>query len=103
MAFRETAEHFRFIDTDTVTVYIPTPENSEDIKALRDGHYSRELFRRLGRCGVSIYRREYQALCSIGGVTEITDAHCGILSDIKLYTPECGLQVSCTSGLGLFA
>ena len=102
-AFRETAEHFRFIDTDTVTVYIPTPENSEDIKALRDGHYSRELFRRLGRCGVSIYRREYQALCSIGGVTEITDAHCGILSDIKLYTPECGLQVSCTSGLGLFA
>ena len=32
-AFRETAEHFRFIDTDTVTVYIPTPENSEDIKA----------------------------------------------------------------------
>lgn len=103
LAFRETAEHFRFIDTDTVTVYIPTPENSEDIKALRDGHYSRELFRRLGRCGVSIYRREYQALCSIGGVTEITDAHCGILSDIKLYTPECGLQVSCTSGLGLFA
>lgn len=103
LAFRETAEHFRFIDTDTVTVYIPTPENSEDIKALRDGHYSRELFRRLGRCGVSIYRREYQALCSIGGVTEIADAHCGILSDIKLYTPECGLQVSCTSGLGLFA
>jgi len=102
-AFRETAEHFRFIDTDTITVYIPTPENSEDIKALRDGHYSRELFRRLGRCGVSIYRREYQALCSIGGVTEIADAHCGILSDIKLYTPECGLQVSCTSGLGLFA
>ena len=102
-AFRETAEHFRFIDTDTVTVYIPTPENSEDIKALRDGHYSRELFRRLGRCGVSIYRREYQALCSIGGVTEIADAHCGILSDIKLYTPECGLQVSCTSGLALFA
>lgn len=102
-AFRETAEHFRFIDTDTVTVYIPTPENSEDIKALRDGHYSRELFRRLGRCGVSIYRREYQALCSIGGVTEITDAHCGILSDIKLYTPECGLQVSCTSGLALFS
>lgn len=102
-AFRETAEHFHFIDTDTVTVYIPTPENSEDIKALRDGHYSRELFRRLGRCGVSIYRREYQALCGIGGVTEIADAHCGILSDIKLYTPECGLQVSCTSGLGLFA
>lgn len=102
-AFRETAEHFRFIDTDTVTVYIPTPENSEDIKALRDGHYSRELFRRLGRCGVSIYRREYQTLCGIGGVTEITDAHCGILSDINLYTPECGLQVSCTSGLGLFA
>lgn len=102
-AFRETAEHFRFIDTDTVTVYIPTPENSEDIKALRDGHYSRELFRRLGRCGVSIYRREYQALCSIGGVTEIADAHCGILSDIKLYTPECGLQVSCTSGLALFS
>lgn len=102
-AFRETAEHFHFIDTDTVTVYIPTPENSEDIKALRDGHYSRELFRRLGRCGVSIYRREYQALCGIGGVTEIADAHCGILSDIKLYTPECGLQVSCTSGLALFS
>ena len=102
-AFRETAEHFRFIDTDTVTVYIPTPENSEDIKALRDGHYSRELFRRLGRCGVSIYRREYQALCSIGGVTDITDVHCGILVNPKLYTPECGLQVSCTSGLGLFA
>lgn len=102
-AFRETTEHFRFIDTDTVTVYIPTPENSEDIKALRDGHYSRELFRRLGRCGVSVYRHEYQELCSIGGVTEIADAHCGILSDIKLYTPECGLRVSCTSGLGLFA
>ena len=55
-AFRETAEHFRFIDTDTVTVYIPTPENSEDIKALRDGHYSRELFRRLGRSAASIRR-----------------------------------------------
>lgn len=103
LAYRETAEHFRFIDTDTVTVYIPTDENAEDIKALRDGHYSRELFRRLGRCGVSVYRHEYQELCSIGGVMEIADAHCGILSDIKLYTPECGLQVSCTSGLGLFA
>ena len=64
---------------------------------------TRELFRRLGRCGVSIYRREYQALCGIGGVTEITDAHCGTLSDINLYTPECGLQVSCTSGLALFS
>lgn len=88
--FRTVAEHFRLIDQDTRTVYIPTGDGAELVERLRRGERSRQLFRELGQYGVSVYPPHFKALDE-GGVLEPLEDGSVILLDLQLYSDETGL------------
>lgn len=101
--FRETAERFHLIDANTVTIYIPAKADAADIQALRDGQFSKALLRRLSRGAVNLYAQECSKLAE-GGVVELhTDDGYAILLNEKLYSDECGLEISSEGGEGFFA
>ena len=101
--FRETAERFHLIDANTVTVYIPAKADAADIQALRDGQFSKALLRRLSKGAVNLYAQECSKLAE-GGVVELhADDGYAILLNEKLYSDECGLEISSEGGEGFFA
>ena len=102
-AFRRTAEQFHLIDANTVTIYIPAKADAADIQALRDGQFSKALLRRLSRGAVNLYAQECSKLAE-GGVVELhADDGYAILLNEKLYSDECGLEISSEGGEGFFA
>ena len=101
--FRETAERFHLIDANTVTIYIPAKADAADIQALRDGQFSKALLRRLSKGAVNLYAQECSKLAE-GGVVELyADDGYAILLNEKLYSDECGLEISAEEGEGFFA
>ena len=102
--FRQVAEAFHLIDDKGArTVYIPTADNADDLRALRMGEFSRALLRRLGKSAVSLPAYEYQLLVDSGAVEDHASDGFGVLLNPDGYSPECGLDVRCEGGSGLFA
>lgn len=95
--FAETARRFRIIDSAARTVYIPREEGVELAGRLRAGERSRELFRRLGRYGVSVYEGDFIALEKAGQLELLEDGS-ALLRDAGLYSDETGLDAK--AGLG---
>lgn len=102
-AFRRTAEQFHLIDANTVTIYIPAKADAADIQALRDGQFSKALLRRLSRGAVNLYAQECSKLAEGGAVELHADDGYAILLNEKLYSDECGLEISSEGGEGFFA
>lgn len=103
LAFRKTEEAFEIILKETMTVYIPTNENANDLRLLRQGLFSRALMRRLGRDAVNLYRYEYDALASAGVLEDYRSDGFAILLDSQQYLPDVGLNVKePESGAGIF-
>lgn len=101
-AFETIANDFHLIDSDTYTVYIPTDDNAEDLKALKEGKYSRALMRRLGRNAVNVYRWDWDKLDKANELDRL-DEYSAILRDPKNdYDEQCGLKLDTETGLGLF-
>ena len=90
MPFREIAEEFHLIDNATRAVYVPIGEGAELVKRLKNGEYSRTLFRQLGRYGISVYENQFQALMNAGALELLEDGS-AILSDLTLYDQALGL------------
>lgn len=90
LMFETTAARFRMIDGAGFTVYIPRGDGAVLINALREKGPSRALLRKLGEYAVSLYRRQFEELCSIGAVEKLSDT-AGVLIDDRLYSPETGL------------
>ena len=101
LPFRTVAERFRFIDDVSKTVYIPEGKGTELVRRLREGERSRELFRKLGQYGVSIYDKHFKSLLACGKI-EILDENNAILLDLSLYARTIGLKLSDNEGTGLF-
>ena len=101
--FRQTANVFEIIPKETMTVYIPTSGNANDLRLLRQGMFSRALMRRLGRDAVNLYRYEYDALASAGVLEDYRSDGFAILLDSQQYLPDVGLNVKePESGAGIF-
>lgn len=99
--FRTVAERFRLIDTPTRTVYIPLGAGAELVAQLRSGGGGRNLFRKLGQYGVSIYDKHFAALDQAGDL-EILENGAAILCNTALYSEKTGLSLDADSGKGLF-
>ncbi len=99
--FAETARKFHMIDSTARTVYIPQAEGEELAERLRAGERSRELFRRLGRYGVSVYQNHFDVL-ERAGALELLEDQSALLRDLSLYSPETGLALEAESGQALF-
>ena len=95
------ARDFHLIDTDTMTIYIPTEVNAGDIQLLKLGALSRGLMRRLGRSAVSVFRWDWQKLLDAGTIERITE-NTAILADMSAYDPDRGLMTDNLSGQGLW-
>ena len=99
--FRTVSERFHLIDSPTVTIYIPKEEGAELIERLRSGERSRDLYRRLGQYGVSVYEQHFNALDQAGDLERLEDGSV-ILSNLDLYSEDTGLSLKADSGKGLF-
>ena len=99
--FRTVSERFHLIDSPTVTVYIPRGEGVELIERLQSGERSRDLYRRLGQYGVSIYEQHFNALDQAGDLDRLEDGSV-ILANPALYSEYTGLSLKADSGKGLF-
>lgn len=104
LQFQSVSEKFRMIDDrGSRIVYIPAPDNEEDICLLRLGMITRERMRRLGRWAVSLPPYEYQALADSYAVEDHGADGFGILLNPGAYNPTRGLDVHCESGSAQFA
>lgn len=99
--FRTVAERFHLIENDTRTIYVPVGEGAALVERLRQGERSRELFRKLGQYGVSVYEQHFRALCAAGDL-ELLDKEIVVLANPALYSEETGLSLEADSGKGLF-
>ena len=98
--FRTVAGRFRLIDSqDTVTVYIPTEHNADDLYALCAGCYSRQTLRRLQQDSVTVYQADALKLYSAGCLKNAGDGF-WILTDPARYDHERGLLLHSEDGLG---
>ena len=98
--FRTIAGRFRLIDSqDTVTVYIPTEHNADDLYALCAGCYSRQTLRRLQQDSVTVYQADAMKLYSAGCLKNAGDGF-WILTDPTRYDHERGLLLHSEEGLG---
>lgn len=95
------SKDFHLIDSDTMTIYIPTETNAEDIELLKTGALSRGLMRRLGRSAVSVYPWDWKRLLEAGTIESITE-NVAVLADQTTYDPRCGLTMDSEPGQGLW-
>ena len=61
------------------------------MERLRGGEVNRNLFRQLGRYGVSVYPYQFQALYQAGDIELLTE-NAAILVNLSLYHRETGLS-----------
>lgn len=101
MPFREIAEKFKLIDSETKTVYIPLGEGEALARRLRSGERSRALFRALGQYGVSVYPQHFAALDLAGDIEVMEDGY-ALLTNLALYDAATGLALEADSGKALF-
>jgi CRISPR-associated endonuclease/helicase Cas3 len=101
LPFRTVAQRFHLIESATRTVYIPDGEGAELVDRLRQGERSRELFRKLGQYGVSVYDQHFDTLYRAGDL-ELLDGEIAVLVDLDLYSKTTGLSLEADCGKGLF-
>ena len=97
MPFRNIAERFRLIDSETRIIYIPLGDGEELVRRLRSGERSRALFRALGQYGVSIYPQHFEAL-DLAGDLEALEGGNAVLTNMALYDNAMGLSLTADDG-----
>lgn len=100
LAFRTVAEHFKIIDEDTITVYIPTEENAALLDRMRRGERNRDLMHRLSHDSINLYTSLAKKL--EGALEWLKGENIAILADISRYQSECGLSINTEMGEGFF-
>lgn len=89
--FDSIAKKFKLIEDNTVSVFISIEENKELIKELRNGKYTRELFRRLQPYTVNLYEYDFKKLDEACAIEYVDDSFY-VLSDTKYYNDKTGIQ-----------
>ncbi len=90
LRFQSVAEAFKLIDGADYMIYIPVGAGKDLIQELRRSGPSRDLLRRLGPYGVTVFRQYFSELCE-NGVLEPVSTNAGILLDPELYSQTTGL------------
>ena len=98
---RTLAGRFQRVDAPAPSIYIPLGEGAELVERLRTGAGGRQLYRRLGQYGVSVYERHFAALNEAGEL-EVLKNNAVILLNTDLYSDETGLSLESDSGKALF-
>lgn len=97
LPFADIAHEFNLIDSNAVTVYIPTEDSRPLIEQYRSGRIDRTLMRKLGRCGVTVYPNHLEALLDAGDVENL-GGRVYVLLNEEMYCEETGLSVKVEQG-----
>lgn len=97
LPFADIAHEFKLIDSNAVTVYIPTEESRPLIEQYRSGLIDRTLMRKLGRYGVTVYPNHLKALLDAGDVEDLGGEVYALLNE-EMYCEETGLSVKVEQG-----
>lgn len=101
--FRQVAEQVRLVESGTVPVVIPGPENEGYIQALLRGEFSMGLMRKLGKYCVNVYHRDLQKLRECGAVMRVDeDSELFLLIDNWGYRESTGLSLDISQGDAFF-
>ena len=101
LPFRKVAEAFRLIDNNTKTIYIPFERGAPLVQRLREGERGRDLMRRLGQYGVSVYEQHFETLRQSGDL-ELLEGEIAVLCNPALYNGRTGLSLEADFGKGMF-
>ncbi len=85
--FRDYADSFNLIDSDTINVIIPDEENRELVKNLK---YSAKALRKLSRYSAALHYNEFRSLLERGIIEPVGAAY--MLSCADYYSSETGLD-----------
>ena len=92
LPFAKIAHEFHMIDSNAVTVYIPTEESRPLIEQYRSGQIDRTLVRKLGRFGVTVYPYHLQSLLDAGDVEDL-GGEVYVLLNEEMYNESTGLSL----------
>lgn len=90
--FATAAERFHLIDSPTQPVYIPLGDGADLVEALRNGAYSKKLFRKLGQYAVPVYPDLLKQLELAGAVERVEDSF-WVLTSPRFYDAHIGLAL----------
>ena len=90
LEFETVSQRFKMIENDTKALYICTDENKEEINQLRNGNYTKELFRSLQKYVVNLYEKDFNKLNEVCAI-EYVDNIFYILADNKYYSSKSGI------------
>ncbi len=85
--FRDYADSFNMIDSDTINVIIPDEENRELVDSLK---YSVKALRKLSRYSAAIHYNEFRSLLERGIIESVGAAF--VLACLEFYSSETGLD-----------
>ena len=102
LPYRQVAEDFHLIDSNTGTVYIICKESEEDITAIREGRADKNTYRRAGKYSVEVYDDHYRKLLSAGDIVELTPGSAYLVNQ-KQYHEKTGLSLSVETGIAVFS
>ncbi|MGN8820447.1 CRISPR-associated helicase Cas3' [Atopobiaceae bacterium HCP3S3_A4] len=100
ISFRTAEEEFKFIDDSSTPVAIPDKAIAEEIKRVECGVATRNDIRRIGRYSVPIYEQTLKDMLNAGKVERIEQLY--VLTDLRWYTEDFGLDCSNVQGEGMF-
>ncbi len=100
--FDTVSKNFKLIEDNTVTLYILSSESEESIEDLRKHKYSRELFRKLQKYAINLYKYEFDRLDNVSAI-EIIDTYYYVLVNNEYYNDKKGVTFpEGNSGGGIF-
>lgn len=102
LPFRQVADRFRLIETDTYPVYLPIGEGETLCNRLQQGEQGRSLFRKLGQYSVDCYPWHFKELDAAGALERLPDGSGAILQDLSKYDSHTGLSLDAETGIGLY-
>lgn len=98
--FKTVEKDMRLIETDTLTIFIPTEDNEGLLEELRNGSYTRQTLRKLQKDSVNVYRGHAERLMEAGRLEQYEDFL--VLADGDCYSRETGLALEVDPGAALF-
>lgn len=88
--FETVSKNFHYIESSTMTVFIPSGGGKEVVNKILRGEISKEIMRKAGQYSVSVYEKQFNELLESGSATKIGDDS-AVLTDLSLYSNATGL------------
>ena len=101
LAFETVSRRFHLIGSETCTIYIPRGQGRALADAVLHGSTDRQLMRKLGPYGVSVYPQLYREYLQLGAVTPISE-NAAVLEDLRYYEETTGLSLKPAGGQAEF-